>query len=203
MQSQEIYLSLMKTIRGRLDVIEALKISPIDEFPRAESAAFHGRKIVEAIAFACLVAIENKLKTIPRDAKGQWNAESIFNSLKKKGLTVLPSPSIIRQTTEEEIKISNIKTVIEGQPERRLTHEQLIDIYKRLHAWLYEVNPYIHKDHFSFCSRKASELWDDLSKLALFIDKHFISIQGSGFFCVLRDNQDQQTKVIPLNKEVV
>ena len=58
--SHELYLS-MKTVRSRLDLVEELKLGSANEFLRAESAAFHGRKIVEAIAFGCLVAIENGL----------------------------------------------------------------------------------------------------------------------------------------------
>ncbi len=201
MEPRDNYLSLMQTIRSRFDVIEELKESAADPFSRAEAAAFHGRKIVEAIAFACLLAIENGLKTIPRDAKGQWNAESIFKSLKSKRLEVLPSPSHIRQATTEEQSSSGVNVVIEGIPEKRLTHEELIDIYQRLHAWLHEVNPYTHKEHSSFYSKKAAKLWEDLARLWLFLEKHSISIRGAAYFCVLRDNQDQQTKVVSLDKE--
>jgi hypothetical protein len=91
--------------------------------------------------------------------------------------------------------------VIEGIPENRLTHEELIGIYQRLHAWLHEVNPYIYQEHSSFYAQKAVTLWADLERLWLFVEKHFISIRGAGFFCVLRDNQDQQTKVVPLAKD--
>lgn len=200
MEPRDNYLSLMQTMRGRFDVIEALRQSNAEPFSRAEAAAFHGRKIVESIAFACLVAIENGLKHIPRDAKGQWNAENIFKSLKSKGLDVLPSPSLIRQATTEEQNSSRVNAVIEGIPEKRLTHEELINIYQRLHAWLHEVNPYVNQEHSSFYAQKAATLWGDLEKLWLFVEKHFISIRGVGFFCVLRDNQDHQTKVILLSK---
>ena len=181
-------------------MIEILRQSSTDPFSRAESAAFHGRKIVEAIAFACLVAIDNGLKNIPRDAKGQWNAETIFKSLKAKNLTVLPSPSNIRQATSEEKSTNGVSVTIEGIPERRLTHENLIEIYQGLHAWLHEVNPYTYQGHLDFYAQKSVVLWQDLEKLHLFVERHFISIHGAGFFCILRDCQDQQTKVVPLNK---
>ena len=200
MQSFEIYLSLMQMIRARLDVINALKESNADDFTRAETAAFHGRKIVEAIAFGCLVATEHGLKTVPRDAKGQWNAEDIFKSLQKKRLSTLPSPSTIRSATDEERSATNCNIVIDGQPDSRLTHEELIDIYRRLHSWLHEVNPYTNKDHSTFYSKHASHLWEDLAKLDRFLDKHFVSIHGAGFFCVLHDNQDGKTKVVALDK---
>ena len=55
----EIYVELMTTIRHRLDVIETIRQSQIDDFSRAETAAFHGRKVIEGISFACLVTVEN------------------------------------------------------------------------------------------------------------------------------------------------
>lgn len=201
MNSVENYGSLMWTIRGRFDVIETLRHSDADPFSRAESAAFQGRKIVEAIAFGCLVAIDNSLKSIPRDAKGQWNVEKIFKSLKSKNLNILPSPSIIREATEEENSANNVNVTIEGVPERRLTHDDLIEIYQNLHFWLHEVNPYVHEESSEFYENKSITLWENLEKLNLFIERHFISIHGSGFFCVLRDINDHKTKVIPLAKD--
>lgn len=146
MKSQEIYLSVMQTIRRRFDVIEALKKTSLDDFSKAESAAFHGRKIVEAISFACLVATENGLESIPRDARGQWNAEKIISSLKSKGIEILPSPSRIRPATVLEEESDRVKVVIEGLPERRLSHDDLIAIYQRLHSWLHEINPYTQRN---------------------------------------------------------
>jgi hypothetical protein len=87
MPPHHTYLSLMRTIRGRLDLIEQLKEAAGVDFLKAESAAFQGRKIVEAIAFGCLVAVENGLNAVQRDAKGQWNAEDILKNLDKKNLS--------------------------------------------------------------------------------------------------------------------
>lgn len=202
MQPFENYLSIMETVRARLDFIEIIKNSSGDDFARAETAAFHGRKIVEAIAFACLVATEHGLKHVPRDARGQWNAEAIFKSLDKKGLPVLPSPSIIRPATEAERSASNVDITIDGQPDRRLTLGELIAVYQRLHGWLHEVNPYT-KDRATFYSENAPQLWEDVVKLARFLERHFISIHGSGFFCVLRDRDDGQTKIVALDKIAV
>lgn len=196
----ENYRSLMQTIAGRFDVIGQLKASQTADFARSESAAFHGRKIVEGTAFACLVAIENGLTTVPRGAKGQWNAENIFNDLKKKGLEVLPSPSVIRPATPDEEKEHGVKTTIEGVPERRLTHDELIAIYKRLHDWAHELNPYTQAGHDTFCVKHSPALWNDLGRLERFLERHFISIRGKGFYCTVRDKCDGQTKVLPLQK---
>jgi hypothetical protein len=102
MNPMENSCSLMWTSRSRFDVLETLRQSSADFFSRAESAAFHGRKIVEAIAFACLVAIDNDLNYVPRDAEKQWNAETIFQNLQSKNLKVLQSPSIFRHTYVKE-----------------------------------------------------------------------------------------------------
>lgn len=137
----QTYLSLMQTIRGRLDLIEELKRSPSIDFLKAELAAFQGRKVVEAIAFGCLVAVENGLNFVPRDAKGQWNAEDILKSLDKKNLAAFPSPSIIRVATPAEQTMNGVTSVVEGVSERRLTRDDLIKTYQRLHGWLHEANP--------------------------------------------------------------
>lgn len=200
MDARDTYHSLMLTVRDRLDAIDALHNASIAPFSRAEAAAFHGRKVVEAIAFGCLVAIENGLQEVPRDARGQWNAQVIFKSLRHKGLSVLPSPSSIRQATIEEQREDSVKAVVEGVPERRLTHDELIGISEALHAWLHEVNPYVNKDHASFYAQRAERLWADLARVRLFLERHFISIHGEAFFCVLWDSQDNQTKVGSLTK---
>lgn len=195
------YQDLMQVIRFRLDYIRALKTLDMLPFIRAETAAFHGRKIIEGIAFACLTTIENSMKEIPRDAVGQWNARNILNSLQRKNLeTAFPSPSIIRKPTDEEIKENGwISATIEGQPHLRMTIEDLVHVYERLHGWLHEINPYTnnHKDYFQ---KNENVLWDDLEKVDSFIDKHTLSIKGEMFFCVLRDSVDGQTKVTSLSK---
>jgi hypothetical protein len=201
MDARETYLSLMLVVRERFDVIERLQTAATPTFAQAEAAAFHGRKIVEAIAFACLVAIQNGLKDVPRDAKGQWNAEKIFESLELKGLFVLPSPSQLREVSFEEQRDNNVKAVIDGIPERCLTYTELVGIYQALHPWLHEVNPYVHPDHASFMSGRLEKLWADLNRLRLFVERHFISIRGKAFFSVLWDSQDGQTKVVSLSKE--
>lgn len=202
MTPHQTYQSLMETVRGRLDIILELKASSADDFLKAESAAFHGRKVVEAIAFGCLVAVENGLKDIPKDAKGQWNAEKILRKLKSKGLSVLPNPSNIRQANPEEMAERKIKVVIEGAPENCLSHDDLIEIYQGLHSWLHEVNPYTHGDHSEFYAERSYKLWSALSKLEQLVERHFISIRGAAFFCVLRDKVDHKTKVIAFSKDL-
>lgn len=191
----EVYADLMQVIRKRLDVISLLGTMQGDEFSRAESAAFQGRKVIEGIAFACLVATENGIKHVPRDAKGQWNAEKIFESLKKKKIETLPSPSVLRKATEEERLNNGVEVTIEGIPARRLSHDELIDIYQRIHRWLHEINPYTEADVSSFCTKNVAALWQDMARVNQFVEKHFISIGGQAFFCVLRDDVDGLTKV--------
>jgi hypothetical protein len=196
------YQALMETIRHRLDLIAALREVVGNDFTRAESAAFHGRKVVEGIAFACLVALDNGFKHVPKDAKGKWNAADIFNSLGKKGLNVFPSPSEFREPTPEEKLQLRVTAVIEGIPSRRLTKDDLISIYERLHRWLHEINPYVAGDQDAFVVNHSATLWRDLLKIDLFMDRHVTSIAGEAFFCVLRDKIDGKTKVGSLTKTV-
>lgn len=194
------YLQLMQVIRRRLDVIHSLSRIEADDFYKSESAAFHGRKIIEGIAFGCLVATENGLKSIPKDAKGQYNAEKIFKHLKNRDIQVIPSPSLIRPATKQEQTQYDTNVTIEGIPERRLTHDELIKIYIRLHNWLHELNPYTKGVHESFHKRHSEQLWSDLSALESFMVNHVVSISGEAFYCTLRDKQDGFTKVISLSK---
>ncbi|WP_124525758.1 hypothetical protein [Pseudomonas sp. KBW05] len=199
MNSVQMYHNLMQRIRARFDVIELLHISEGESFTRAESAAFQGRKIVEGIAYACLIAIEHGAQQIPRDAKKQWNAEKILKNLKSKGFETLPSPSTIRSATEQE-RADGYAIVVEGIPKNRLTHDQISEIYQRLHAWLHEANPYVYGSSDAFGTDKAAVLWKDLSDLKTFLKQHLISVQGEAMYCTLWDVNDDQTKILPLSK---
>lgn len=194
------YQELMEVIRSRFDSIDALSKIGFDNFNYTEMAAFHGRKIIEGIAFACLIATKNGFKTIPRDAEGQYNAEKILKTLLRKGIATFPSPSIIRNSTEEEENKYNSKVIIEGVTEKRITQEEVIRKYQRLHNWAHELNPYIKEGHFEFNQKHREQLEKDLAEIKLFLYKHFISINGEGFFCVLKDDIDEKTKVISLSK---
>lgn len=200
-QTQEQkYLELMKVVRNRIDSIENLSSTDFDDFNKTEIAAFHGRKIIEAIAFGCLIAIKNGLKTIPKEAKGQYNAEKILKTLTREGITIFPSPSEIRRATPEEMKENNVTIVFEGIPDRRITKEELIKKYQRLHNWLHELNPYTKEGHLAFHQKNQEQLVTDLNELKLFLASHVISINGKAFFCKLKDKIDGKTKVISLTK---
>ena len=189
----------METIRHRLDAAHTLQRSGLAPFVAGEMAAFHGRKVVEGTAFACLVAIDNGLNYVPRDAKNQWNAEDILTSLQAKNISAFPSPSIWRKATEAELSEDPATIRVEGQPERRLTHSQLIAIYRRLHRWNHELNPYTSEGREAFAAANAGVLWDDLARLDLFLGEHVIGIRNEAFYCRLRDG-DGLTKVVPLSR---
>lgn len=197
----EQYLNLMSVVRGRFDFIRRTALISGSGFGKAEICAFHGRKIVEGIAFGCLVALEKGIKQVPSDAKGQWNANTIFRRIRSKGLMAFPDPSIIRGPSESESKDhSGIKATIEGQPNLRISVDELIHLYDRLHRWLHEINPYVEKGRLEFLKKYEDPLWRDIERLEKFIDRHTISISGEMMFCVMRDKVDDKTKVIPLSK---
>lgn len=199
MNPVQMYHDLMQRIRARFDIINLLRISEGESFTRAESAAFQGRKIVEGIAYACLIAIEHGAQQIPRDAKKHWNAEKIFKTLKSKGFDTLPNPSVIRSATERELADGHT-IVIEGVRENRLDHDQITETYQRLHAWLHEGNPYVYGSTGAFGTNRTEMLWKDLSNLQIFLKSHFISVQGEAIFCTLWDLGDNQTKILRLSK---
>jgi hypothetical protein len=166
----------------------------------AENVAYNARKIVEATAFACLIALDHGLKSVPRDAKGKWNAEDIIRNIQAKGLKVWPNPSDCRQATAQETSETGATAVLDGQPHRRLDHSQLIAIYKRLHRWAHEINPYLNTTHDDFLKNNYQSLISDVKALAGFISNHTIIIQGKGFYCVLKDRADGLTKVIAFER---
>ncbi len=197
---EQLYLELMTVVRKRLDAVKFLASAPDANFAHAEIAAFHGRKVIEGIAFACLVASEHARDFVPRTARGQWNAERILTEFCSKGIIPFPSPSIIRHATEEERKLHNVKFTVEGVPEQRILIPELIAMYQRMHRWLHELNPYVSPARGEFYRKNGQQLWDDLAKIDRFIERHCIIIAGRGFFCVLRDRVDNETKVLPLEK---
>ncbi len=197
---QEMYLKLMEVVRHRFDVIKKLSESAVDDYGKSEIAAFHGRKIIEAIAFGCLISAKNGLKHLPQDAQGQYNAQAIIKSLSKKGIVVYPSPSIIREASSEEREMHNVKVVVEGIPERRITKEEITKKYQRMHNWLHELNPYTKQGQKEFHQNNSKQLWKDLDELSLFLQSHVMSIKGEAFFCILKDKYDGLTKVASLSK---
>ena len=197
--SEQLYLELMTVVRERLDTVNLLASAPDANFAHAEAAALHGRKVIEGIAFACLVASQHGQGFVPRTARGQWNAERILD-LCSKGIIPFPSPSIIRYATEEERKLYNVKCTVAGVPERRIPIREFITMYRRMHPWLHELNPYASPTRGEFYRQNGQQLWDDLARIDRFIERHCITIAGRGFFCVLRDRVDNQTKVLPLQK---
>lgn len=194
------YQELLEVIKGRFDSINALSKIGFDNFYNSEMAAFHGRKIIEGITFGCLIATQNGLKTIPKDTVGQFNAEKILKTLIRKGIETFPSPSIIRYATKDEEKKYGGRVVVEGVPEKRITQKELIKKYQRLHNWAHELNPYVKEGHFEFNLKHRQQLEKDLDEMKSFLERHFISINGQGFFCVLHDKIDGKTKVMSLSK---
>jgi hypothetical protein len=200
-QPQDKYKSLMSVIRWRFDHINTIKASGLDVFFSAETAAFHGRKIVEGIAFGCLVVLEQGIKNVPRDAEGQWNAETIFRSLQKKKLDAFPSPSLIRTPSEEEVRENGrLGATIEKKLDSVLSINEMCAIYNRVHCWAHEINPYVCANRLEFISKHGNALWSDLASLEKFIERHVISIKGEMFYCTLRCSSDGNTKVMSLSK---
>ena len=197
------YHDVMNVIRQRFDLIEALRSSAVDRFSIAETAAFNGRKIIEGVAYGCLITLEHGLDHVPRDVRGHYNAEEIFKFLERKKLsTAFPSPGIIRFPSEEETEeYGALAATVEGQPERGLTITELTDIYTNIHRWNHELNPYVEHGREKFLEKYEDTLWESLSRVKLFLERHAISIRGQMFLCVLKDKVGGQLKVIKLSKE--
>jgi hypothetical protein len=198
---EDLYLSLMKVVRYRIDFIRNISDANVDDFGKSELKAFHGRKIIEAIAFSCLIAMKKSFVEIPKDAENQYNAEKIFKTLVRKGVNILHSPSELREATLKEKEDYKSNVVCEGIPERRISIQELIKKYQRMHNWLHELNPYTRDEQEIFHLKNKDQLTRDLDEIESFLTHHFISIQGQGIYCTLKDKNDGLVKIISLYKE--
>ena len=186
------YRALLVNIRARYEIINDLQVSIESDFASLETAAFHMRKSIEGIAFGCLVALENGLKTIPRDAQGQWNADRIFIRLLKQPDLVFPE-AFKREDPPEGVD-PRIRHHIVPNEQANLNVDQVRKIYRRSHKWTHEWNPYIESLSGDFDKHRA-ELVDDVPKIWNWLLTHMIGIGGRVFLGLLKDGDDQAVRV--------
>jgi hypothetical protein len=192
----EIYATLARKLRSRIEFIESVSDLQAPTSQIVETVSLQGRKSVETIAFMCLVIMDHSLgqRSIPRDVRSHWNAETVFERLKRKGLQLLPSPSTIRRSSDPQYKLEVI-----GIPENRLSYDDLISIYRSFHDGLHEPNPYVQADEDEFYTKLLPVLRENISRIKDFIWRHFISIEGRGFLVTLKDTEGKFA-VVPLDK---
>jgi hypothetical protein len=194
------YYNVMKVIRGRFDVINQYLDRDDRDFFLGEILAFHTRKIIEAIAFGCMIALENSKNSIPTKLKKEYSADKILKHLRGKNSLPYPSPSEIRKSTPAEFFQYKSKITCAGIEEYRLTIDELLSMYGRTHKWLHEFNPYSKNKHQDFALANIDNLINDIKELNNFISSHAISLDGIAFMCKLVDKVDGQTKVVPISK---
>lgn len=198
---QQLYLDTMRLIRERFDLIDSYTRKNRMSFLGAETIAFNTRKIIEAISYGCLISLENSLGFVPRDIKGQWNAEAILKRLKTKGIDALPIPCWARTATREEQETTNANHFVSNVPEHELSYDELVTIYQYMHGWAHELNPYVEANRFKYLSENYKILIDNVVKISNFISNHYILIKGKGFYSVLKDENDGLSKLILLNSQ--
>ena len=191
------YQSLMTNIRARHELVSGLGLRPSSEFVDFETAAFHLRKTIEGVAFGCLVALENGLKKIPRDARGQWNADKIFSKLKKRDELVFPE-SFKRENPDGSAGIV-VQHHIVPRKETNLTVEEVRNIYRRLHVWNHEWNPYVAENKTKFKQRKA-EVIEFGPKLWNWLVVHMIGIGGEIFLAGLKEGPEGRVNLVAATK---
>jgi hypothetical protein len=137
---RELYQALAVNLRSRLDFAEHVLAMPGRPSQIVETVSLQGRKCVETIAYMMLVATEHGFgrANMPRDVRTQWNAEPIFQRLKRKGIDLIPSPQRVSASQDPRYKL-----VIEGIEKYRLNYDDLIAIYRTFHQGSHEPNPYV------------------------------------------------------------
>jgi hypothetical protein len=189
------YLQVMQTIRLRFDTIKLLRKNGEGTYIANETTAFHARKIVEGISYGCLVALDHAVQDVPRDIKKRWNADLIFKKLKREHPGLLPMPIKFPPAVKKSEGGSN-HFHFDADENDRLSYDDLMSMYQRLHFWAHEINPYVG-DHGTLLLQHIGPLRADIAKLEGFLERHVVKIAGKGFFCVLHDMTDDQTKVLP------
>ena len=190
------YADVMMRIRERFDAIQIVREGPAS-WTLGETIGTHLRKIIEGIAFGCVIATEYAVKNVPRKVVGQWDAETIFTALKKSGDFPYPDPNRIRRPTAEEISAQDVNLVVEGVVENRITVDDMRSIYRRTHAWTHEDNPYVNRPS---SERNLSTLLQDVDRVERMLRLHRIGIQGKSFLLILRDEKDGLLKVQAIEK---
>lgn len=187
------YRMLLTNIRARYEVINGLALKEGSDFATLETAAFHMRKSIEGIAFGCLVALENGLNAIPRDAQGQWNADRIFTRLSRQDELVFPES--FRRVDPPKGSDPIVAHHIVKNTEVNLSVDEVRRIYRRSHKWVHEWNPYVESFGRDYAVYRA-ELLADLPKIWNWLLAHMIGIGGKVFLGLLKDGDDQAVRVV-------
>ena len=194
------YGKVMTRISDRFRLIDQIKSLGRGNFSANEGIAFQLRKIIEGVAYGCVISSETGSKDKVRSARGHWNAKNVLNELDKKRRLSLPNPSLLRAASDEESSKDDVKWTIEGQPNKCLTKAQIIEIYEQTHAWLHELNPFYNTPKF-FLEKHEDALWNSSVSMEEMLSKHFIALMGEGFYCTLFDQQTGTVKVLPLSRQ--
>ena len=186
------YRGLMSNIRARFEIIDGLGLGGESEYAPLETAAFHLRKSIEAATFGCLIAMENGLRKVPRDAKGQWNADKLLTKVKKGNPPVFP---VAIHAEEPQPGSVGIAHHIVTNKEWNLSIDEVRQIYRRTHKWLHEWNPYLPGGPLKF-GKYRDELIDDIPKVWRWLLHHLISVDGEVFIAVLKRSPDVGVEII-------
>ena len=184
------YRELMVNIGQRFEFIRRARLSSESDYFTLENAAFQLRKSIEGIAFGCLVASENGLKEIPRDAKGQWNAEKIFSRISRIKPLVFPV-SFVR--TDPVEGVDDVQHVLNDNELVNLSINTVTDIYRRTHRWAHEFNPYVPLSEAKFDDLR-SKLLDDVNAIKSWISQHGIYADKE-LLLVMMDHEQGSVKV--------
>ncbi len=150
LKPHELYLQQMIEVKQRFRAVDwilgAKKPLTRNQEVDNESAFLQVRKIIELITFSAIVSDEQRYKRLreldavknPKD-KGNyaldWNAAEILIHLSKISPYFLPRPLSIMAEQADGTKHFN-------EAAAKLTHDRLIDIYKKAGGYAHIPNPY-------------------------------------------------------------
>jgi hypothetical protein len=165
----------MLVIKLRLLFIEEFNDRKID-FLKAELIAVQLRKIIEAVAYACVCACEFGGEELESEVLDAYDARKIFSELVRRNLSFVPRSCVFKYKGKDKIEDWHISKNDVPRSAQIMTAKEYLAAYKKLHQYAHEFHPrrphhLLHKDGLE---RATAILRPIKSKLSNSLWQHFI-----------------------------
>ncbi|MCA8897873.1 MAG: hypothetical protein H6847_04680 [Hyphomonas sp.] len=189
---------------AKLRLVETGRLldEPLSAFS-LESVGNHFRKVIEAVAYAAMIAGEMEFGQIPRQIQNHWNAADILKFLDRKNLLRLPKRTLIEDDPSGE---GHKYTVFDGTTELL---PWLLEVYGQVHFFAHEANPYAQWQYYAgltedFLVEQQSIAVDLRRHFVDWLWQHVIQLEDK-WYVVSLGAYDQSSAIvfgIPLPKQV-
>jgi len=158
------YANIMTLAKLRLVDTGRLLDQPLSAFS-LEAVGNHFRKVIEAVAYAAMIASEMEFGQVPRQIQNHWNAAEILKFLSRKNLLNLPKRTLIEEDPSGD---GHRYTVFDGTEELL---PWLLEVYGQVHFFAHEANPYAQWQYYAGLTE---EFLEEQRSIARDLRGHFI-----------------------------